>query len=682
MDILQSIIGFVYLISLIVLVKLISLKIGDDNQKYSIDKVIILSILLTLNHLIFELYYFILPSIEISLQNYLLFCILIDFILITLLIPQIKYNSFNLRLFRVNFTLKLNRHISYFFTLNIIFLMINYFSFNFNLINALNLSGVNIFTVSVSLYVIFSLLIIYRYLQTNEIIKNYKIFIMQLQTIIIYRYGWLIYGYHLRTPNSTWIFGNTHYIMVKETLSETLWYLDWPGLFYFSLPIYSIIQNPWVSMIIIELLMLSIVQYLLNKLFFLTTYNSLKYKYSPLGATAIIILQNINIWYYTSSFFGYLLYLIIWILCIKTIYTYNDNKRNLYEFLINNVVNFFILFLLFYIIYRSHVGTILFLASNALFILIYSTKYFTDKFSNKLLDTHRYSNFIFTVSSFFILTIATVLYYYIQSDVTNISSIPSTFVNYFLPYFQAINFWVTIIQIVILFAFTLIILEQIYYHYKNRLNHKELKIATVILFSNFFIIGLTEYGDLFNESRQRVYVFSLIPLILSHFLIKRNPHKNIIIIVLILLFISPYAYYGRDYLSIPNDQIIFTDQAIEQLNGEFELISERTAPIRVYTGDIKFHNLNTQNFDIFSINYILDAILFLKNKGQSLYFIYYSYYTKIQNAIETTLSNFTNNDVRFMIELDNIIKASPNYNANLFLKNGDNYLINLTSLYP
>ena len=126
MDILQSIIGFVYLISLIVLVKLISLKIGDDNQKYSIDKVIILSILLTLNHLIFELYYFILPSIEISLQNYLLFCILIDFILITLLIPQIKYNSFNLRLFRVNFTLKLNRHISYFFTLNIIFLMINY----------------------------------------------------------------------------------------------------------------------------------------------------------------------------------------------------------------------------------------------------------------------------------------------------------------------------------------------------------------------------------------------------------------------------------------------------------------------------------------------------------------------------------------------------------------------------
>ena len=518
-------------------------------------------------------------------------------------------------------------------------------------------------------------------------VKSWIVYYYLISIIILYRFSWLALGYRHRYPNANWIYAHTNYLVVNGQLTDNLYYHNWPGLFFFSIPFAELINNPWITMLVIEIIFTVIGIFCVDVFYYLIlSKTSIEQKS---GTLIFMISQTLNLWYYTSSFYGFLLYLVIVNIALSE-YT---KFKNDFPKIDNNRVMIKVTFLvlLIYNLSISHIGSTMFLLSNFAFIMIFLVIKIWINIKNNSLDLSGikksrifiYTMLVIFLQIFLLFSILRSITLEVILDQIKLIMSLSVLRRRIIPYKTGIRIWVTYAQgFIYLFLglLTALILRIKYKKRKLGKNLFKIELLIIVIISEYILIIMTDYGYAFVEIKQRVYVFSLLPII-AILISEHWKFKYILVLLFVIMLISPIVYYGRDYNSIPESDIQITEQFMNSKNHSNILaITTNMAPVRAYTGDLNFYNIPPDR-EVSSLNETIST-LFSNFSLEELLIYFFWYENTIINfeIFESLELGYTYNDVRFIFHFYNLLKGYEGFEQLIEFSNETATFLNLTDL--
>jgi hypothetical protein len=443
--------------------------------------------------------------------------------------------------------------------------------------------------ITYSVMIIFNVIIIYSiYFYKSELLPQIDLFTI-IPFWLLLKFGWLVGTTTFRSIHGYWIISHVNYLWKTSSLDNpTLWYFQWPGFFYATIPVFSITNNIVFSMIFMEM----ITQFIIILFVYLIAIELFNDKFiNVVIPLSLLVLQTINIWYYTPSVFGYALYTVLiyfTILLVKQIQNFDHRIKN--KKLNFSLILIFI-FIITFIIVLSHIGTLIFMVVNVFSILVVAIFSF-DKTQIKFNLKHVILIGISIILGMIIIIVNLIGFNIILeqlfalSDFSTLQRRLTPFLTTGLRVYLQLFTFIILLSSVAFIGFT---------HIKsNKFQLNMIFIFITILLSNLTVAILTDYGSAESgEARSRVYIFSLLPILIilySKFFTKNYYKIFIVLFIIISSGLHPVIYHSYDSVYLTRNEIDLTNDIYQNILDDFEtdyyIISTRNNPIQSYHSDI------------------------------------------------------------------------------------------------
>lgn len=403
--------------------------------------------------------------------------------------------------------------------------------------------------------------------------------------IFLIKFYSIFLGGYYKYLNSFWIFGHTNVLSTgfSSNISGSLWYFEWPGMFLFTLPFYQIIEKPFLTILFMELIFFGFIYFHVNYLLEL-----FEIAENKRGVYQILFfsLQNITIWYYTSSFFGFILYFFLINFSLNYLKYHSTFDLKFYK------TPIFIYFIILFSMIVSHVGTLFFTILNVIGIVVGLIVFNGKKPQPKKI--------ILPLATVILVGIFSLIYVFGIEFLVNqlvgifdFNRIQNRLIPYFSTHYRVYLQFVLFFTI-LLFFFRFVIENQIEVRkltsrsIRNKFTSISSLAAIIILITDLIAIFITDYGGSeFIEIRARIYVFSLIPIFVGILLgTKKDVSRVLVFLTLVSLLIHIPVFMSYDVNRVELEDLAFTEEVIHEITNnsshQIYIISTRNNPVTVF----------------------------------------------------------------------------------------------------